>query len=130
MNNESTDTGNQKKFISGSWTSDDKKMLIITIAATVAANIITVIVVALAIIVARNFRPHPSTPMSYVILLSSSTTPITIILIALSARSDAIRAGSVAGRIVKWVMTIIAIATGFSILLILLGWIGFAVGVK
>ena len=130
MNDEVRDPGRQKRFILGNWTSDDKKQLIITIAATVAANVITIIIIALAIIVARSFRPHPATSASYAILLSSSTVPISIILMALSVRSDYTRSASIVGKIVKLIMTVIAIATGFLILLGLLGWIGIAVGVK
>jgi hypothetical protein len=130
VNDESANSGNEKKSILKDWKSDDKKLLIITIAATVAANVITVIIVALAIIIARYFRPHPATPVSYAVLLSASTIPLTIILIALSARSDAIRTGSTSGKIVKWIMTIIAIAAGFLTFLVLLGWVGFALGVK
>ena len=48
-----------------SLTSEDRKLIVITVAATVAANLITVVVVALAIIIARDFRPQPGTPKSY-----------------------------------------------------------------
>ena len=130
MNDEYKDIGRRKRFIFGNWTSDDKKQLVITIVAAVAANVITIIIVALAIIAARSFHPHPATSASYAILLSSSTVPISVILMALSVRSDYTRAVSVVSKIVKLIMTVIAIAAGFLILLILLGWIGIAVGVK
>lgn len=69
-----------------SLTSEDRKLIVITVAATVAANLITVVVVALAIIIARDFRPQPGTPKSYFLLIPVTATPATITLIAFSVQ--------------------------------------------
>ena len=113
-----------------SLTADDRKLIVITVAATVAANLITVVLVALAIITARAFNPQPHTPLNYLAILSVTATPATITLIAFSVRYDLRNKEAIAAKIVRWVMAALGIVATFSLLLLLLGWVGFASGVK
>jgi hypothetical protein len=114
------------------WTSDDSKLLIITIAATVVANIFTVILVALAVIVARSMRPNPGTPGSYAFFFGSSLFPLMGVWVILSFLRITRRGKEVdfTGRVIKWIIIAVGILEGFFALLYVLGMIGFAVGVK
>jgi hypothetical protein len=129
---ESADSERPNKPIFQSWTPGDIKLLIITIAGTVAANIITVIIVALAIIVARSFRPNPGTPSNYIFLLGISAFPALAAYAAFSSlyRTKRERTASLLDKARKWAMIVSGLGAGFLTLLYILGWIGFAVGVK
>ena len=122
----------KRDSIFGNWTSDDSKLLIITIAATVVANIFTVILVALTVIVARSMRPNPGTPGSYVFFFGSSLLPLIGVWMILSFLRATRRGKEVdlTSRVIKWIIIAVGILEGFFALLYVLGMIGFAVGVK
>jgi hypothetical protein len=129
---ESADNERQNKSVFQSWTPDDRKLLIITIAATVAANIITVILVALAIILARSFRPHPRTTGNYESVFGSSLLPALGVWTVLSfwRHSRRKRATDSVDRMIRWTMAILGIFEGLFILSYILAFIGFAAGVR
>src|SRR5271166_6217330 len=79
------DNGNRQQSTFETWTPGDSKLLVLTVAAAVVANIVTVILVALAVIVARSFRPHSGTLGSYAFLWGSAAFPIMTVYIAFSA---------------------------------------------
>lgn len=132
MTNISTVDGKREKSIFRNWTPGDSKLLVITIAATVTANIVTVILVALAVIVARSFRPNPGTPGNYAFLFGISALPVITACVAFSTlrRLRRERATFLGDRAFKWVMAILGITAGFSALLYILGWIGLAAGIR
>jgi hypothetical protein len=132
MPDESSNNEKQKKSIFSNWTPGDSKLLMITIAATVVANIVTIILVALAIIVARSFRPNPGTPANYIFLLGISAFPALAAYAAFSSlyRTRRKSIASPFDKVRKWAIVITGLGAGFLTLLYILGWIGFAVGVK
>lgn len=126
------DDEKKRESIFRDWTSDDSKLLIITIAATIVANIFTVIVVALTVIVARSMRPNPGTPGSYAFFFGSSLFPLIGVWIILSFLRTTRRKKEVdlTGQVIKWIIIAVGILEGFFALLYILGMIGFAAGVK
>jgi len=127
MPNES-ESNKQKNSLFANWTINDSKLLMITITATVVANMVTIIMVAMAIIVARSFRPKPATPQNYIFLFW--ITPF-LVLAAYGAFSSLYRKRNVrSAPVIKWALIIVGLGTGFLALLYVLAWIGFALGVK
>jgi hypothetical protein len=114
------------------WTTDDIKLLIVTVVATVIANVITVVLVALAVIVARSFRPNEASPADYAFLWGSSIIPALAAYIAFeywrSTRRH--RASGLSRNVSKWIIIIVGAFEGFFLLLYILAAIGYAVGVK
>jgi hypothetical protein len=81
MTENSNDSPDKPKG-SVSWTSEDRKLLIITIAATVIANIVTIIIVALSIIALRWMRPVPgATRGDYAVFWLFSLAPISTVFL-------------------------------------------------
>jgi small-conductance mechanosensitive channel len=118
----------QSNSLLKTWTPDDTKLLAITAIATMAANVVTVILVALAIIVARSFRPNPGTPGNYVFLAIPSILMILGTGLIISRRS--FKRDESENIVSLWFSRIVNVLIIFSALLYTLAWIGFAVGIK
>lgn len=109
---------------------EDRKLVVITVVATVAANLITVVVVALAITLARDLKPQPDTPKSYLLLIPVTASPATVALIAFSVQSTLKENSSVVAKIFRWAMIVLGVVATFCLLLLVLSWVGFASGIK
>ena len=129
---ESSNTGNQRNSLFSNWTSDDSKLLVITIAATVAANIITAVMVALAIIVARSMRPNPATPGNYAFLFGTSIFPLlavwSVLFFFRVSRRE--KNKDLVDQAIKWTLIIVGTFEGMFALSYILAFIGFAIGIK
>jgi len=129
---ESSNAENHRDSIFRNWTSDDRKLLMITIVATVAANIVTVVVVALAVIIARSMRPNPGTPGNYAFLFGSSIFPLLAVFTVLHVlhTSKHEKKRDLWYQVVKWTLIAIGAFEGLFALLYILAFIGFATGIK
>lgn len=132
MTENSDDSANKSKD-SISWTADDRKLLIITVAATIIANMVTIIIVALSIIVLHWMRPTPgATKGDYVIfwlfsLAPASTVFLTFIWWRESRRDKTVRKG---WRESRWVVIPLFLFEALFLLLYVLAALGLAVGLN
>jgi hypothetical protein len=116
-----------------SWTSEDRKLLIITIAATVIANIATIIIVALSIIALRWMRPAPgATRGDYAIFWLFSLAPISTVFLTFIWWRDSRRDKEVSNgwRANRWIVIPIFAFEALFLLLYVLAALGLAVGLN
>lgn len=112
-------------------TAEDRKVIVITVAATVAANLITLVLVALAINIARGYSPRPRTPLNFEMLLSITATPALFIVLPLEIlRRNLKDKTSFASKVVRVIMLVVISVSSFFLVLLLLVWVGLASGVK
>ena len=117
------------------WTAEDRKQFIVATASAVLANIGTLVIVALAIIVARSFRPHPATAVNYGFSAGLTVYFVLGMVMIISfwfkyKGSKSIKSSSLIDKVILWIIAIAGTGCGFLTLLYLLGWLGFAAGVK
>jgi hypothetical protein len=129
---DSSDTSKQSNlFRFESWTSNDIKLLVITIVATTAANIITVVLVGVAIIIARS---HHSlrTPRDYAWFFVGSILAAMICGVCIWGwrQSGTSKADPLKIRAISWGIRVFTAWFGLIFLLYILSWIGFAAGIK
>jgi len=126
MTDEPTTTQRQKKPTFQSWSPDDSKLLVITVAATVIANVVTVLFIGAAIALAHSFRPTRPTSWPYFILLAmTAMATISVYMVVYSLRRSGSKRDAYPGeRAVKFALITVGLFSACLGLIFALVWIG------
>lgn len=110
----------------------DLKSFAIATAATVAGNIITVMIIAVALILAHDYQPRPTTASDYEVLFGVTAIPFVAALMAFYFvyRSGKKKGHFLGAGCISYIVAALGVVFGFISLLYALVWLGFAAGIK